>query len=499
MRQINKQLFLLIAIILILFSNLSLASSEKFSDPKRILVLHSYHQGMQWTQEIEQGIKQILEQNLSNYKLYIEYLDSKRFTDISEELVDVYRRKYIKTPPDIIISSDDNALNFILDSGAEIFPQVPVVFCGVNNLEDKKLSNRQQVTGIIEEPSSKETIQLMLDIHENLNKIIVINDQTTTGLANQKELEQIMPSFAGTVDFEQWQNFSMEELQGKLETLKPNQGTAVLLLSFNQDRLGHTFTYQDTIDKIAPHTAVPIYSVWDFYLGRGIVGGKLISGVNQGRRAAQLVIDIFNGNFTTINASTNDSPNRYMFDYQQLQQFNIEQNQLPPESIIVNKPTPFYYQYKEQIWKIGSLVALIIVLILGVFSLLMIKSNQAKEQAKKEAEEANRAKSEFLANMSHEIRTPINAIKGLLYLVLDTPLSAKQINYLEKIQDATDSLLEIINDILDFSEIEAGKIELEEKEFSLDEVLHDLSNKVAIKAYNKELDFFMIQIEYRKS
>lgn len=485
----NKWLFLIIAIILIFFSTLSLASSEKLAAPQRILVLHSYHQGMQWTQEIEQGIKQKLEQNLSDYKLYIEYMDSKRFNDLSKELGDLYRQKYKKIPPDIIISSDDNALNFILDSGTEIFPEVPVVFCGINNLDEKMLSNRQQVTGIIEEPSIKETIQLMLDIHDSLNKVIIINDQTTTGLANQERLDKIIPAFVNELEFEYWQNYSMEELQGALERLESEQNTAVLLLSFNRDRLGHTFTYQETIDQLTPHTTVPIYSVWDFYLGRGIVGGKLISGVNQGQRAAQLVSDILAGDFTSINAS-NDNPNRYMFDYQQLQQFNIEQSQLPPESIIVNQPTSFYYQYKEQIWKIGSVVALIIVLILIVFSLLMIKSNQAKDQAKKEAEKANRAKSEFLANMSHEIRTPINAIKGLLYLVLDTPLSAKQVNYLEKIQNSTDSLLEIINDILDFSKIEAGKIELEEKPFSLDEVLHDLSNKVAIKAYNKELDFF---------
>ncbi|MGM0370729.1 MAG: ABC transporter substrate binding protein, partial [Bacillota bacterium] len=484
---INKRLFLIGMILLSTFT--FAVSAETASEPKRILLLHSYHQGMQWTQEIEKGIKEMLEQELSDYRLYIEYMDSKRFDyqAMTEELNNIYHQKYKTTPPDIIITSDDNALNFILSHRPEIFPGIPVVFCGVNNLNKKKLATTKNITGIVEEPSIKETIQLMLDVHDDLTKIVVINDKTTTGRANRKKLEQVTPSLSAKVDFEYWQNFSMKELQGKLGTLKSN--TAILLLSFNRDRLDHTFTYQESINELTPYTEVPIYGVWDFYLGQGIVGGKLISGSNQGRMAAELVVDAIEGNPTAINSAVTYNSNRYMFDYQQLQQFNIAQDQLPTESMIVNKPDSFYYKYKSQIWKISVLTALIVTAILAVFLVMMIKSNKEKEQAVKNAERANQTKREFLANMSHEIRTPINAIKGLLYLVLDTPLSLKQQNYLEKIQSSTDALLEIINDILDFSKIEAGKLDLEEEEFSLDEVLHDLSAKAAVKAYNKGLDF----------
>ena len=110
------------------------------------------------------------------------------------------------------------------------------------------------------------------------------------------------------------------------------------------------------------------------------------------------------------------------------------------------------------------------------------------EAAKEVAEAANRAKSEFLANMSHEIRTPMNAILGMTELVLDTPLTHAQREYLSIVRESAESLLSIINDILDFSKIEAGKFELEQHEFPLRESLGDAMKALGLRAHEKGIE-----------
>ena len=108
--------------------------------------------------------------------------------------------------------------------------------------------------------------------------------------------------------------------------------------------------------------------------------------------------------------------------------------------------------------------------------------------AKETAVEATKAKSDFLANMSHEIRTPMNAVIGMAHLALKTDLTAKQYDYLKKVDISAKSLLGIINDILDFSKIEAGKLDMESVDFQLEDTLDNISTLVGIKTQEKRLE-----------
>ena len=124
------------------------------------------------------------------------------------------------------------------------------------------------------------------------------------------------------------------------------------------------------------------------------------------------------------------------------------------------------------------------------------QANQALSEAVAAAETANRAKSTFLSNMSHDIRTPMNAIIGFTTLAVSNIDDKERVkDYLTKTLASSNHLLSLINDVLDMSRIESGKIQLDETEVNLSDVLHDIKTIVSGQFYAKQLELYMDAID----
>ncbi|MBO1518753.1 hybrid sensor histidine kinase/response regulator [Oceanisphaera pacifica] len=136
---------------------------------------------------------------------------------------------------------------------------------------------------------------------------------------------------------------------------------------------------------------------------------------------------------------------------------------------------------------------LTLMLCFGSALVLLVLRNRKLRKTSQTALTLARTKTDFLANMSHEIRTPMNAIIGFASLMQQTPLTPVQQQHLKKIKLSSDNLLLLINDILDLTKVEAGKLELEDIEFDLNEQLERLSGLFSDMSENKQLEVVMIK------
>jgi hypothetical protein len=221
-------LFLIISILSFFLLPTNSLSAQSLS-PRHILILNSYHQSLPWVQEIVQAIYDELQPYTNNLILHIENMDTKRVynDEYVKRLYHVYMMKYRNVPLDIIIASDNNAFDFLRTYRDRLFPEVPVVFCGVNSFQDSWIAKHPGFTGVIEKLDALGTIQLALKLHPDTKEIFIIHDNLTTGILWEETIKQELQTFKTGVKFTFSPNVSMKELEYHLRNL--DERTLVLL------------------------------------------------------------------------------------------------------------------------------------------------------------------------------------------------------------------------------------------------------------------------------
>ena len=345
---------------------------------KHLLVLHSYHQGYKWTDDITRGIEAALRNEGKTVKVHYEYMDTKRVSDSAyiKLLYETYRQKFSKTAFDVIIASDNDAFDFLLTYRDVLLPGTPVVFCGVNDFKPPQLRGARLFTGVNEAADIKSTLDLALKIHPATRRVVVINDTTTTGRIMHGQIADLLPLYRERVEFIFLEDVEMRQILATVRKLPPD--SLVLYTLFFRDKTGRYFEYNEAISLIAASCPVPIYGVWDFYLGYGMVGGMLTSGYYQGETAGSIAVRILHGEKVEKIPVVMKSPNRYMFDFRQLQRFDLTFYPLPAGSIVVNKPTPRYSVSENVFW--GAIAALTLLVVIIVFLVLVMAVRKRAEQ-----------------------------------------------------------------------------------------------------------------------
>ncbi|WP_163340203.1 ATP-binding protein [Desulfopila sp. IMCC35008] len=346
---------------------------------RNVLIIHSYHVGYKWTDDTYRGILEGLSPEENEISLHVEYLDMKRYYSDKRyyQAALWLGQKYIETPIDLIIATDDTAFIFLKEFGSTLYPGTPIFFCGTNYLEEEALKGLDNFYGVTEKADISATIQVILDTLPETRQIFIINDTTVTGRRVHKEIEQAISGFQNSVEFTFLEDIAMADLITKISSLPEN--SVIFYTFFFRDKNGMTFEYDQTMRLLSRQANRPMFGAWDFNFGLGIVGGKLTSGKQQGLAVASLALSSLNGTPLAQIPRVTSSPNMFMFDYEQLKKHNIALSRLPTESQVFNLPPNFLKQHKKVL--IGA--ALVTSSLIVVITILSINIHRRKRAEKK--------------------------------------------------------------------------------------------------------------------
>jgi PAS domain S-box-containing protein len=374
-------------IILLIFSLFYLSNLvfSQESQTYKVLLLNSYHKGYLWTDEITRGIESTLS-DFADIELHIEYMDTKRQFD--DEYLDllamILAKKHSMSSYDVIITSDDNAFNFILDKRFTVFQNVPIVFSGLNYYKKENYGDLTDITGINEKANLSANIELITKLHGNIKNILVLTDDTTTGQRIQEEVRLLQSQRErGSIAVDLLYDVSINELKQSLSQLTGD--TVVLYTFFFRDSEGVFLEYQKSTQLVCKSSPVPVYGSWQFSLGYGIVGGYLTDGYDQGVIAAEKALSIIQGWPAEEIPITDQTPSNLLFDYYQLEKHSLSLKNLEDEYEILYKPYSLYQENKLLIWQTFALFTLL--LLFSVFiSFSFIRSRRSESYIRKSRE-----------------------------------------------------------------------------------------------------------------
>lgn len=370
----NLRKVLFFILLLFFYTNL-------FANTKDILLIQSYHKGYKWSDEISSVFEKRFAED-DNIFLTTVYMDTKKISTQAylEKLYELYKEQFKNRKFDLIVAADNNALDFLKQYHFSLFGFTPIVFLGINNFENVNLNQsllKRISTGVVEQVDISKNIELILKMQPKMDKLVIINDRSKTGLAMKKDIFKVLRNYSKKVRYEYIDDIKIEDLRYKVQSLSEN--SVILWVLLFKDNTGKFFTHKESLHKIREIAEVPIYGLWDFYIDEGIVGGLLTSATAQASMAAKMAEKILKGARPTNLPIIMKSPNRYRFDYDELKRFELE---IPTNVLhfdVVNKPFSFYDEYKEFVWLGGSFLLAIVTILIFLATNVVKRVNSENE------------------------------------------------------------------------------------------------------------------------
>ena len=315
------------------------------------------------------------------------------------------RYKYGSKPIDLIVATDDKALELAIDYRQEQLKNIPIVFTGVSQDSFKLLSNDEEnITGVIENIDLEPTIQIAKLLKPDFNKIYTIHDFTESGIAMNKDVSSTVKSIDASLNCIALPPMAVDDIIASVKELPSD--SIVLITTFYRDAQGLIVENSEFASLISKYSNVPVFSLYDFYLGYGVIGGAVLQGSKQGELAAKLANDYFDDKNLKSLTPVVDPKTEVIADYNEITKYKVDINKLPKDTVILNKPLSFKESNPEAYYLVMTVIFLLIILVLS-----LIYYTRRLIRTKRQLESQN----EELHDLYEQIYNSEEELKKLVY------------------------------------------------------------------------------------
>ncbi|GHV41717.1 hypothetical protein FACS189490_09160 [Clostridia bacterium] len=301
---------------------------------KSVLHLSSSGLSQEWEKSISDGVRDGLNR-LGGYDYINVSLHADRGSltaDYEIAVMEYLRVIFGAQKPDVIITSNNEALNFVKRHYFDVFPGVPVVFCSENNYAESIIEGMEEyVTGITESILAVTTVKFMLGLYPNTKKIFIINDYSESGISWRNDIKKQLDNYGFEVPIEYSANTPFENIAEHVRLF--DKDTLVILGYYMSDSIGNVYTHGLIGETIAKYSDAPVFALMETYVGSGVLGGMVTLGYEQGYETAGIASRILSGtNVSRIPVDRLTVMSSWVFDRDVMKKFNITKSMLPSES-----------------------------------------------------------------------------------------------------------------------------------------------------------------------
>lgn len=427
-------------------------SKNTFAQEKNVLVLHSYYLGFQsFTNEYD-GILSVFSKH--NIKCEFDFMDSNR-NNYDSLYSNYYKSLKLKYPDfskfSAVLVCHDHALRFVSIYRDSIFKNMPIVFCGINNLSAAKIFEDDSLTtGIFENLNVTINLKKLLSLFPTCGRVNVVSDGTLTSNCDEIEFSLAEKNFPKILfNHLRLEDLSYQKLAEELAIISPSD--LVVVISAMKDANGQNKNLGEAVQFVANYTDAPVFNFYDVTIESGNLGGYLVSHFKQGEIAAQTITEIILNNkkvsdFDFVFSGTSN----WIYDYKKMQAHNIGKSDVERKSILIN-----YYS----VWNVRNfvfLLTIVLFLLLIIIFFIIYKKNKIKDKS-------------FILAIETKNKE-INSLKQKLDLQINNSLYVRQIFDIIT-ETSKDSIVIIKCDTFEIVYADNEFINL--TEFRSDEILHN--------------------------